>query len=508
MEPVRLFSRLLVSHLAPSMVLTAALGLILAALVRLTMMLGQLNDQELGALGTDGKLHSAAWAVDVAMRHGHDACTRDPEAAAAGVREQVAVKTGALRVELSARGGASQGIRGLGERYVELGERVLAGDACAALVRADVQRERAQLDEELTNHWVDRLGELSEALQRKDGEARSLGKLASLGGVTLAALAIGASLLLAHRLARDVGGPLGALSALARRVGRGDFHGRVEVEGPAEVVALAEDLERMRARLVQLESLKQGFLASVSHELRTPLSKIREALALLSDGAVGPLGERQARVVEIARTACEREIRMVTTLLDFSRLRAGAPLRLRAGTRLDDLVQSAVRDEGQDAAARSVAVELAITGDVPAMSLDGELLERAIANLVRNAVGVSKAGQRVAVRRDLLDAGPDGRAGRWARVAVRDQGPGVPDDLRESIFDAFVTRAVPRSPKAIGVGLGLALAREVAQAHGGELELGENGPNGAVFSLWIPLDAKGPPRVPGAVPLATLVPAA
>lgn len=502
---MRLFSRLLISHLTPSLVLTVALGFILASLVRLTVMLGQLNDQELGALGTDGKLHSVAWELDVMMRHGQQTCARGQGDADARVREALEEKTSKLRAEITLRGDASQGIRGLSQRYVELGDRVLAGTACAGLVSPDVQRERAELDEELTNHWVDRLGELSGALQRKDDEARTLGKLASFGGVTLAVIAFAVALLLAHRLARDVGGPLAELSALARRVGRGDLHGRVEVEGPAEVVTLAEELERMRARLLQLESLKQGFLASVSHELRTPLSKIREALALLSDGAVGPLGERQARVVEIARTACEREIRMVTTLLDISRLRAGAPLRFRAGARLDELVKAAVRDEAQDAAARDVRVDLELTGELPAMNLDGELLERAIANLVRNAVGVSKAKQRVLVRREVLEEGPEGKAGRWARVTVRDQGPGVPEDLRETIFDAFVTRAVPKSPKAIGVGLGLALAREVAQAHGGELELGENGPTGAVFSMWIPFDKDTPARLSGAAPIATLV---
>ena len=505
---MRLFSRLLISHLTPSAVLTVALGFILIALVRITMMLGQLNDQELGALGTDGKLHSAAWSVDVAMRHGQAACSRDANEAMASARGVMEEKTAKLRAELAERSGASQGIRRLSERYVELGDRVLSGDACAALVSADVQRERALLDEEITNHWVDRLGELSAGLQRKDDEARALGKVASFGGITLAAIAFGVALLLAHRLARDVGGPLGELSELARRVGRGDFRGRVEVDGPTEVVTLAQELERMSARLMQLESLKQGFLASVSHELRTPLSKIREALALLSDGAVGPLDERQLRVVAIARTACEREIRMVTTLLDISRLRAGAPLRFRAGTRLDDLVKSAVGEEAHDGEARGVQVELSLAGELPAMSLDGELLERAIANLVRNAVGVSKAKQRVDVKREVLDAGPQGRSGRWARVSVLDQGPGVPDDLRDTIFEPFVTRAVPKSPKAIGVGLGLALAREVAQAHGGELELDQNKPNGAVFHLWIPLDKNAPSRLAAAVPFATLVPAA
>lgn len=488
------------------MVLTVALGLILFALVKLTLMLGQLKDEELGALGADRRLHSVAWEVDVAMRHGQQACNQAAAEAAPRVRESTGRKLEKLRTTLSELGHASPSIRKLSLGYVELGGRVLAGDVCALMTSADVQRERAILDEELTNHWVGRLGELSDAIQRRDDDARALGKMASFGGVALAAIAFWVALLLAHRLARDVVGPLGELAGLARRVGRGDFHGRVEVRGPAEVVELAQELERMRARLAELDSLKQGFLASVSHELRTPLSKIREALALLSDGATGPLAERQARVVDIARVACEREIRMVTTLLDFSRLRAGVPLRLRAGASLDQLVRSAVRDETEDAASRKVSVDLAIEGEVPAMSLDGDLLERAVANLVRNAVGVSKAKQRVLVRRELLGHGPSGEEGRWARIVVVDQGPGVADDVRDTIFDAFVTHAVPKSPKAVGVGLGLALAREVARAHGGELLLAETGPSGTVFHLWLPLDRRPRPEQTESAPFATLVP--
>lgn len=503
---VRLFPRLLLSHTTPSMVLTVALGLILLALVKLTLMLGQLRDEEIGALGTDRRLHSVAWDVDVALRHGQQACVQDAEGAGERVRESTESKLGQLRTALVELGNASPSIRKLSLSYVELGDRVLSGDACVMLKNADVQRERAVLDEELTNHWVRRLGELSDAIQRRDDEARTLGKVASFGGVALAAVAFWVALALAHRLAREVVGPLGELAGLARRVGRGDFHGRVEVRGPAEVVELAQELEGMRARLAELDSLKQGFLASVSHELRTPLSQIREALALLSDGATGQLAERQARVVSIAREACEREIRMVTTLLDFSRLRAGAPLRLQAGASLDALLRSAVRDEAGDAATRKVSIDVESEGEVPALSLDGDLLERAIANLVRNAVGVSKPKQRVLVRREVLEHGPGEKAGRWARIMVIDQGPGVPDDVRDTIFDAFVTQAVRKSPKAVGVGLGLALAREVTRAHGGELLLAETGPEGTVFHLWLPLDKRPPMEQTTAAPFVTLVP--
>jgi two-component system sensor histidine kinase GlrK len=254
-------------------------------------------------------------------------------------------------------------------------------------------------------------------------------------------------------------------------------------------VALADELERMRAQLQLFEKLKQGFLASVSHELRTPLSKIREALALLSDGAVGDLEPRQARVVQIARTACEREIRMVTTLLDLSRLRAGSPLRLTNGIALESVVQHAVSDERAEATSRGVEVLLTVRADGARCRLDPVLMECAVANLVRNAVAVSKRGQTVQV---TCEHAPGPTQAPGFLVTVVDEGPGVPPAIRATVFDAFVTHEVPTSGKAIGVGIGLALAREVARAHAGDLTLVEGDGSGACFELWLPADDVAP----------------
>ncbi len=500
---VPLFSRLLISHMAPSMVLTFALGLILTALVRLTMMLGQLNEQELGDLGTDGKLHSVAWELEVTMRHGYDSCSRDAVGAGGRTREAMTFRVEQLRGALNQHARASQGLRRVSERYAELGDTVLASEVCAALVSPEVQRERAQLDEEITNHWVDRLGELSAALQQKDDEARTLGKLASFGGITLTAVAFLASLLLARRLAREVGGPLGDLSALARRVGRGDLHGRVEVDGPAEVVTLAEELERMRERLLQLEALKQGFLASVSHELRTPLSKIREALALLSDGAVGKLEERQARVVQIARTACEREIRMVTTLLDFSRLRAGAPLRFRTGHEARRAGQErrrrrGGRGRGRAQRARGPRDPGRAPGDDPRRRARG----------ARDREPRAQRGRRVegeaARARESRSAG--GRAGRQAgalgahlgpRSGARRAGGPARHDLRcvRHAGRAEVAQGDRGGPRAGPGARGGPGARRRSGA-------GRERPGGAVFNLWVPFDKSAPSRMATTAPSA------
>lgn len=126
--------------------------------------------------------------------------------------------------------------------------------------------------------------------------------------------------------------------------------------------------------------------------------------------------------------------------------------------------------------------------------MDAVLVERSVANLVRNALAVSQNGQEVLVQRTFYEEEESGR--KMIRISVSDQGPGVPEDIRDTVFNAFVTSVVPRSPKALGVGLGLALAREVALAHEGELILSTENESGATFHLLLPAfpPSKVPPR--------------
>ncbi|MCA9577701.1 MAG: HAMP domain-containing histidine kinase [Sandaracinaceae bacterium] len=495
-KTMRLLTRLLLSHAAPVLVVTLAFSLVLVAVVRIRTVLTTLSTTELLTLRDEGTVHRAAWELDVQLRRAESACAQGE--GASQVEPRISRSADTLEARLSEAAAVSQTMREVARGYLAIADEMIAGDACQAFVTRSIQRRRWALDEQMTDVWVLRLAELHTAMGQKDEQARQDAVTAIWIGIPLAALSFALAMLLAAHLARDFKRPLATLSGMARRVGRGDFGSPVSVEGPPELVALADELERMRAQLQQLEMLKQGFLASVSHELRTPLSKIREALALLSDGAVGELEPRQVRVVQIARTACEREIRMVTTLLDLSRLRAGSPLRLANGGSLIAVVQSAVADEGAEATARGVHIELTVAADSDRCRLDPVLMERAVANLVRNAVSVSRRGQRVDVR-VVRAAGHEGRDGLC--VTVADEGPGVPPAIRATIFDVFVTHEVPSSGKAIGVGIGLALAREVVQAHGGTLTLTEAGDEGAserqvgaCFALWLPLDEGTPPE--------------
>jgi two-component system sensor histidine kinase GlrK len=489
---MRLMTRLVLSHILPVVVMIGALAVLLASLARITAALKEVRDVELGSLHREEAVHRAGWAVEVAMRHGAEACAQGRPTAdvAAGIQRKLETLEAELAREPQL--GPGNGMVQIIGRYRDLAVRVSGAEACKTLLLPQTRTEREMLDEQLTDSWVARMFELHGAVGRKEEEARTVAVSALSSGIALALFALAVAIFLAQRVARTFSEPLAALAQAARRFGRGDFAVTAEARGPAEMQELARELEVMRRRLAELDSLKQGFLASVSHELRTPLTKIREALALLADGAGGTLSERQDRIVHIAHVACEREIRTVTTLLDLSRLRAGSPLQREAGASIDAVLRSAVRDEQQETSSSGVTITLEAEGEAPTCCLDGALIERAVANLVRNAVSVSSAGETVLVRRELLPAGPGDRPGRWIRISVHDHGPGVPSDIRDTLFDTFVTHAVANSPKRVGVGLGLALAREIALAHGGDLALCDGAEGGTVFHLWLPVEPVEP----------------
>lgn len=484
---MKLVTRLVASHAGLAAILLMALALVLIAIGRIDSLMLELRERELDALVDEETLYRAAWGIELAARRSILDCeTGAPSARVADTLSRRLDELRALQRRTSSR--VARPVRAAAEEYVRYGEAVLAGDVCEKLRSPELRRSRLLLDERLTNAWVDRIYAFHHAIYAKEERARRMGVLTLALGASVGVFALATAALVARRIARGVTVPLEALARAARRVGRGDFSPIQPAGGPAEVVDLSHELDRMRAHLAELDQLKQSFIASVSHELRTPLAKVREALALLGDGAAGALGERQARVVSIARAACESQIRLVNTLLDLSRLRAGHPLKLEPGSSIDAALREAIAQESTEAEARGVTLEIDAPGAAPPALLDVALIERAVANLVRNAVSVSPRGERVRITREVRERGPDGRAGRWARVEVSDRGPGVPEAFRDTLFDAFVTHAPEGHPGRVGVGLGLTFARAVARAHRGDVMLEEGAGPGARFTLWVPLE--------------------
>ncbi|ACL64294.1 histidine kinase [Anaeromyxobacter dehalogenans 2CP-1] len=249
-------------------------------------------------------------------------------------------------------------------------------------------------------------------------------------------------------------------------------------------VRLADEARRAALR-ARTEELRSGLLSSVSHDLRTPLAAITGAGTLLLDDGVNDPAIRRDLAATVVDEA-ERLERLVSNLLDMTRLEGGAVEPKREWVPLTEVVGAAMNRLERPLAARPVAV--AIPDELPLLSVDPILVQQLFVNLLENATKHTPPGSEIAVRA--------AREGGMVAIEVADRGPGLPEGEEERIFDRFQRAA---RPGVRGVGLGLPIARAIAQAHGGRLTAANRAGGGAVFRLTLPVGAPpaAPPEPPG-----------
>jgi signal transduction histidine kinase len=286
---------------------------------------------------------------------------------------------------------------------------------------------------------------------------------------------VGAAVLVTQWLARGMTSPLRAMTGAAARMAAGDYAVRVGATSDDEVGRLSRAFDAMASALDSIDRERRELVATVAHELRTPLTAQRALLENLADGVVRP----DDAALGAALRQAERLSDLVTDLLDLSRIDAGvAPLRLE-----DVEVGPLLRSVADEAATpdRHVAVEVAVDPTGLTVEADPGRLGQLVTNLVDNAVRHTPAGGTV---RLAARSTPDG----WV-LDVTDDGPGIPDDLRERVLERFGTG--PDSGG--GTGLGLAIARWVCALHDGTLTV-LPADEGAHLRATLPLHPRPTPR--------------
>src|ERR1700761_8095642 len=272
----------------------------------------------------------------------------------------------------------------------------------------------------------------------------------------------------------------GTLAELARARAAESERRRVEADRALEeAAALAAERDRMREEAIEAEAvrrsdeLKTSLLRAVSHDLRTPLTAIIAAGAALDSPSVTPAERHELSDAVVDEG--QRLSRLVENLLDVSRLESGKAEPHRESVEVGDLLAAARESIGP----YGEHVRLSLDDDLPPLRGDPTQLERAFANLLENAV-VHGEGQPVLVRSRLV--GP--------RLVIRvvDRGPGIPENLRERIFEPFYR--APGAASGAGSGLGLAIARGFIEANGGEVEVESLPGQGSSFVVTFPLPAR------------------
>lgn len=295
--------------------------------------------------------------------------------------------------------------------------------------------------------------DLSNALpQQADGLQRLLMTQAAL----VIPLSIGLALLFAMFISRSVG----QIEQSIRSLGRGALREPIRVTGTRDLEELGRRLEWLRVRLMDLETQKAEFLRNVSHELKTPLSNIREAAELLFDGE-GANGAESRTIATILRNNGVRLQKMIEELLRYGAISASRSDRGGTSIRLDELVGEAVRGFSEAQASGEIEISTSLAPVV--VEGNAEHLKVIVDNLLSNAVRYARSRGKVDV--DLhVDEG-------IAVLDVRDNGPGIREEDAPHVFDWFFTGQHPEGAMVAGTGMGLAIAQEYAQQHGGQILL-------------------------------------
>ena len=228
-----------------------------------------------------------------------------------------------------------------------------------------------------------------------------------------------------------------------------------------------------------VDRLKKEFVATVSHELRTPLTSICGALGLLASGVTGELPERTKTMVDIALDNSDRLVRLINDLLDIEKIESETLAFEFAALELMPLLEAALA--ANHAYAGQFGVSFVLDQHVPGVMVhaDADRLMQVLANILSNAAKFSPSNSLVHVAASRSDES--------VRVAVRDNGPGVPVEFQSRIFQKFAQADASDTRQKGGTGLGLSIAKAIVERHGGRIGYENHDHGGATFFIELPI---------------------
>jgi signal transduction histidine kinase len=322
-----------------------------------------------------------------------------------------------------------------------------------------------------------------------------------LGSATALLIALAASSLLLSRLQRSITEPVTGLVKLMEKVsGDKDYARRADGRGPHELVSLSgsfndmltaiqsrdRELERSLAelktayeKLEDLDRLKSDFISTVSHELRTPITSIKAFVELI---LIKPdmTAERKARLLTTINSETDRLSRLISDLLDLSRIEAGVMLWRDTDIAVDEVIRSAIAGMLPLAQKKGIGIEEKIDAGLPGVHADRDRIMQVAMNILSNATKFTPKGGAIRVMVRRADAFPG------ISVSVEDTGPGItPADL-DLIFGKFQRAGDVLTNTIEGTGLGLAISRQIIEHYGGMIWASSERGRGSVFTFTIP----------------------
>jgi NtrC-family two-component system sensor histidine kinase KinB len=234
-------------------------------------------------------------------------------------------------------------------------------------------------------------------------------------------------------------------------------------------------------RFHEIEKIKSDFVSVVSHEFRTPLTTIIVGVEMLREGLLGDLTPRGKEVLEAIGADCDRLTRLIDNLLELSRIESGTIYVETEIVDVTELVQEAVRPMKIQAENKGIALITDLPAEIPPVAADFNKAVWILTNLIGNALRYTDTGGTITIKVR--------RKGRRLFFSVQDTGCGISKEYMEKIFRKYIQVRKPGKPVG-GVGLGLAIAKEIVMAHGGEIWVESEEGKGTIFTFTLPLFRK------------------
>jgi signal transduction histidine kinase len=291
-------------------------------------------------------------------------------------------------------------------------------------------------------------------------------------------IALAISLILAVLFARSIYRPIHNVTKAAMSIAQGHYDQEVPLQGPREVKDLAASFNQMSLQVKKSQQQLRHFVADVSHQLKSPLTSIQGFAQAMLDGTATD-GETRTKAAQIINDESQRMRHQVDELLELARMQAGQLKINREGVDMKELLEHCLEIFTVQAEEKGIAFKMKVEAALEVVG-DFDRLEQVFSNLLDNAIKNSPLKGEV-----LLDARQV--QGGLVEVRILDSGPGIPPEQLPYVFERFYQAGGMRT----GVGLGLAIAREIVLAHGGNIEASSSPGEGAEFTVRLPLADRG-----------------
>lgn len=305
-----------------------------------------------------------------------------------------------------------------------------------------------------------------------------------LAGAGLAALVV--SLIVGFLLSRSISRPLIKATVASQSIAKGDYSHTLPLEGGYELAKLAESFNQMSNEVEQSQRIQRELIANVSHELKTPLTAIRGFSQAMVDGALRR-PEDFAQPAEIINNETERMIRLVNSLLDLSKLESGQVKMAREELSLEDIFERSISNFEVRCQQQEVKFIRRYSNLPPVMG-DKDRLRQVFNNLLDNALRYTPPGGTITITSQAV--------GSNIITRVADTGQGIAEKDLSRIFERFYQADKSRSKETGGLGLGLAITREIILAHHGKIEVDSQPGKGTTFTITLPVSETAKDRTP------------